>query len=74
MLKKLQTVLFGAFLSVFSALALATDPPATLADLTGAISFANATAAVLAIALAIIGFKVIKQGAVIVLSWIGKLR
>lgn len=70
---------FSAFatfmvLSVLSGAALATDPPATLVDLTGGISFATAAAAVLAVALVIIGFKVLKQGALIVLGMIGKAR
>jgi hypothetical protein len=63
--------------AVFSTpgLALAqSTPPATLADLTGGISFTTAAAAVLAVALVVIGFKVVKQGANIVLGMIGKAR
>jgi hypothetical protein len=61
-------------LMVLSGAALATDPPATLADLTGGISFTTAAAAVLAVALVVIGFKVVKQGALIVISMITKAR
>ena len=71
---KLKQVLFGVFMAVFSAMAFATDPPATLADLTSGISFTTAAAAVLAVALVIIGFKVLKQGALIVLGMITRAR
>ena len=46
-------------------------PPATLADLTGVIDFTSMAAAVLAVALVIINFKVVKQGALVVLHFIG---
>jgi hypothetical protein len=69
----MQQVLFGVFLSVFSAFALATDPT-TLAELTAGISLTTAASAVLAVALVIIGFKVMKQGALIVLGMIGRAR
>lgn len=52
----------------------ATDPPATLVDLTGAISFATMTAAVLAVALLVINYKVLKQGALTVMRSIGWAR
>lgn len=45
--------------------------PATLSDLTSVIDFTTMAAAVLAIALVIINFKVVKQGALIVLHFIG---
>lgn len=73
-MQQLQRVTLGVFLAVLSSFALATDPPATLADLTGGISFTTASAAVLAVALVIIGFKVLKQGALIVLSMITRAR
>ena len=66
MLKKFA----GVFVSVAPGLAFATGP-ATLADLTTAVDFATATAAMLAVAVLVIGFKVMKQGAMVVLRWIG---
>jgi hypothetical protein len=62
-----------AALSSVSSAALATDPT-TLADLTTGISFATAATAVLVIAASIIGFKVLKQGAMIVMGMITKAR
>lgn len=62
--------LLGLLVSFLSLSAFAL-PPATLVDLTTGVDFATATAAMLAVALAVIGFKVMKQGAIVVLRWIG---
>jgi hypothetical protein len=61
----------GTGLALVAGSALADTPPASLTDLTGAISFAAMTAAVLAVSLLIINYKVIKQGALVVMRAIG---
>jgi len=66
----MYSISLGLFLSFLSAFSYAL-PPATLTDLTTAVDFATATAAMLAVAVLVIGFKVIKQGAMVVLRWIG---
>jgi hypothetical protein len=69
MMKMLWVCLLAALLSLCG-FAFATAP-ATLADLTAAISFTDVVAAVLAVGLAIIVFKLVKQGVMIVLRFIG---
>lgn len=60
-----------AFALAFACSLARATPPATLADLTSAIDFTTASAALLAVALAVIAFKVVKQGGMIVLRFIG---
>lgn len=72
MFRKALTLLVALAMSVaVPVFAAAGDPPATIADLTSSVDFTTMAAGVLAIALVIINFKVIKQGALVVMRFVG---